>query len=310
MQQLRFLRRAIPIEQAIEQTNDPARRDLLQLVLDVRVFAAANGMEPDGSYAKVSNTEGLALVHVVTAALQHELKPYVWRYPIVGAIPYRGYFDVGSARELAEDLRGQGYDTMIVEAGAYSTLGWFSDPLPSSLLDRDRVTLVITVLHELAHQRLFVRSDIAFNETFANVAGLRAAIRFFEERGETDDADEVARRYRGWLERGVFFDRLAGELEAFFAGEPPRETLLFERKALYEKAQQEYREKKLGYPTKGDFSVEEMDNARFLAIYRYSKRSGEFDRFFRSFASVSEALDGLEARVKETDDPYRALALE
>lgn len=314
VEQGRFLSRAKPIEEVIEMTEDREKRERLQSVLDVREFAAQHGLDPGGSYRTVSDIRGLAVAHVVTAAYRDRLEAYEWDYPFVGSMPYRGYFDVGDAESLAADLRRQGYDTTIVRAAAYSTLGWFDDPLPSSLLEQDRVSLVATVLHELAHQRLFVRDSIAFDETFANAVGLRLAIVFFEERGEQEEAGEAARRYSAWLERGEFYDRLAEQLAEYFAMARGQgrdlSDLLTGRARLYLQAQGGYRQRGLGASVKTGFLRGELDNARFLAMYRYASNASAFDRFFSSFDTMPAALDVLARRTKENGNPFAVLALE
>ncbi len=314
VEQGRFLCRAKPIEDVIATTKSEERRARLQLVLDVRRFAAAQGLDPGGSYRTVSDVTGLAVAHVVTAAHRDKLEAYQWHYPFVGAIPYHGYFDAGEADVLAAKLAERGYDTLVVRAAAYSTLGWFDDPLPSSLLERDSVTLAATVLHELSHQRLFVRDHIAFNETFANAVGMRLATAFFRESGDDENAKAAADRYRAWLRRGAFYDELAGQLDQYFRtargqGRGPIQ-LLAGRQRLYGQAQQRYRKLGLALPFDNDFSQGELDNARFLAMYRYAKHAAAFDRFFSSSDDMPAALEELSRRVKENDDPFAALALQ
>ena len=313
-EQGRFLSRAKPIEALIAASNDEQRRARLQLVLDVRRFAADHGLDPGGSYRTVSDVTGLAVAHVVTAAYRDRLEAYQWHYPFVGEIPYRGYFDAARAEAVATDLRKRGYDTLVVRAAAYSTLGWFDDPLPSSLLERDPVTLASTVLHELSHQRLFVRDHIAFNETFANAVGMRLATAFFQSRADAKHADLAAQRYKVWLERSDFYDDLAGKLENYFRTSRDQglsaSQLLAGRATLYEQAQRRYRALGLASPFDRDFSRGVVDNARFLALYRYAKHAVAFDRFFASFDDMPSALDTLSRRVKENDDPFAALALQ
>ena len=195
---LRFVYRAVPISEEIARTADPERRAKLELVLAAREFAARNGLEPGGSYAQVSETAGLATAHVVTAAYQERLEPYVWEYPVVGAMPYRGYFERADADAYASKLRAEGLDTHVVAASGYSTLGWFDDPLPSGVLALDPVGIVGFVVHELTHRRLFVPDEIDFNETLASAVQARLTERFFAERGDTAGVEAATVRHEAW----------------------------------------------------------------------------------------------------------------
>jgi len=107
----------------------------------VRRFAEDRGLDVGGSYLEIADTNGLATAYVVTAAYPDRLEAYQWSYPVVGRIPYRGYFDRGEAEAFGRRMESDGLDTHIVEAAGYSTLGWLDDPLPSGLIDYDDVAL-------------------------------------------------------------------------------------------------------------------------------------------------------------------------
>lgn len=166
----------------------PLERRRLELVQATRRYAIdAIGLAENGSYTCVYDTQGGPVAWNVSASSPDALAPYLWTFPFVGTIPYVGFFAREPAAELARDLRAEGLDVLVLPVPAYSTLGWFDDPVFSSMLFRDESSLVETVIHELAHATVWIDGDAVFNENLASFVGEQGARDFFRKRGGAAD---------------------------------------------------------------------------------------------------------------------------
>jgi predicted aminopeptidase len=185
-----------PIPKVLEHRDISAdTRAKLETVLAVRKFAADDlGLDVGGAYQTVSPVDRRAIVQVVMAAPPDSLEPYTWWFPIVGRVPYRGYFDPADATAAASELEADGYDTMVRPAVAFSSLGFFNDPLLENLLKLDKVELAGVIIHELFHRTYFIPSNVMFDESAATFVGSAGAAAFFEKTEGNTSADAIAAR--------------------------------------------------------------------------------------------------------------------
>jgi predicted aminopeptidase len=197
--QWRLLRAREPIEGLLADpdTSESLRRQL-ELVLRTREYASALGLEVGGQYTSYVPWPGDRIITSVVAARAGELEPATFWFPVVGRVPYRGYFDRERAQAEAERLRADGYDVCIGPVRAYSTLGWFDDPVTGPMLGIGEGWLVETLLHELVHATAFAASQPEFNEGIATFVGEEASVDFF---AVTESADAAARRRQEVEER-------------------------------------------------------------------------------------------------------------
>lgn len=229
-EEARILWRREPIADLLARPDvDPAVRAKLELVEPLRIYAGEQlGLRVGGSYTTVATVDAGQVVHVVTAAPRTRLQPRTWWFPIVGRVPYRGYFDQAEAQRFAAALARHGDDTLVRPAVAFSTLGWFDDPLLSTMLRDDESRLAETLIHELTHATRYVPGQAAFNESFAMFVGLCGAERFFRGRGDAERAARVADR---WADAQTFSTALAevvARLQTAYAqpiDEPARQAL-------------------------------------------------------------------------------------
>ncbi|MEE4359987.1 MAG: aminopeptidase [Pseudomonadales bacterium] len=201
--------------------EDPAlaadRRAQLELARTLREFAERELALPAGDrYRRYVELDREAVLFNVYAAPRYEMAPLLWCFPIAGCVSYRGYFDRAAAERKARALAEQGYDVHVGGVAAYSTLGWFDDPLLSSFLERPPADLAELLFHELAHSIAYVPGDTAFNESFATFVGREGVRRWLDE--EEDPAARLAWETRGQEREGFIafaLDARARLAEAF-----------------------------------------------------------------------------------------------
>jgi len=213
-EEARLLWNRKPISDVIANPEvTPEIRARLETALAVRDFARDRlGMRVGGAYSTVTEVDSGAVVYVVMAAERDSLEPYEWWFPIVGYVPYRGYFDPEQAKSLAAKMEAEGYDTMVRPAVTFSSLGFLNDPLLSNLLKLDRVELAGVITHELFHRTYFLASDVTFDESAANYVGTRGAVEFFRSTEGESSADTVAAR--GIYESDIQFSHFLLQAEA------------------------------------------------------------------------------------------------
>ncbi len=197
----------------------PALRETLSRVLEMREFASLElGLPDNQSYRSYVELDRTFVLWNVVATEEFSLRPRTWCFPVAGCVAYRGYYSQTSAQKFAAGLRGQGHDVFVGGVRAYSTLGWFDDPVFSTMLSEQESYLAAVIFHELAHQRLYVSGDTSFNEAFAVVVEREGVRRWLRRQHDP----EAVRRYERSLAREAAFIELAmkfrARLEALYRG--------------------------------------------------------------------------------------------
>jgi predicted aminopeptidase len=300
---------------ADERTDDDTRRKLL-LARQARAFAIHQlELDAGDSYTSFTQLESDTLAWVLSAAYQDRLVSKTWWFPIVGRVPYRGYASQKSAEKAQGKLEDEGLDTYLRTTSAFSTLGWFADPLLSSLLRYDEVNLVETILHELSHNHLFVPGQVRFNESFATFVGRVGAIRFFcGPDGVTQNTPECQLARKRWSDYQAFsrfLDGFIGELQEIYSdSDIPVERKVEAREELLEHYRGRFGS---GPPSAASplilgFLSRPLNNAILLARMRYFHRLSDFQLLLDQHdGDLPAAIGTLAAKATEVDDPFDLL---
>jgi predicted aminopeptidase len=319
-EEARILRRRRPIAELVA---DPATshvlRDKLDLVLAARTFAHDSlGLATGESFTTYSAIDRDTLVLVLSGAYRDQLKSYTWWFPIVGRVPYKGYFDFAEARRQEQALSARGFDARLGAASAFSTLGWFNDPLLPSTVRGDSLTLANTVIHELTHNTFYASGGAVFNESFANFVGSRGAERFYRSRGQTAQADEVLARWQDEKVLGRFWASLYARVDSTFKAHPGSEAAhvaerIAARDSLYADARSQLiHDVGPQLRTVSLVAIEHVhfDNALLMSRRVYLTNLDAFDAVLaRSSGDLRRAVVAIIAAAKaHKDDPFGAVA--
>ena len=315
IEETRILRAREPITELLaDPRTDPALRHALGLVVESRDYAARLGLEAKETYTTYADVGRDTLLLVLQAAPRDCICPHTWSYPIVGRIPYKGFFDFGAAHREAGRLAARGYDTYLRPSSAFSTLGWFNDPLLSTALTGDSVELAATVFHEIAHNTLYVKSATPFNESYAQFVGYRSAQSFFHEKGDTLLARRAADRWHDEIVLGEFYADLVGRLQTLYDTKPDSAALERGRAEAGAWAREQLQgplRARLRTFNIGRVPERPVNNARLIGARIYRTRLDLFDRWYeRHGADVRRSVAELDELMRDVsgDSAYARLA--
>ena len=283
----------------------------LQLTQEVLGFAEQQlGLAANGRYSTYVELGREYVLWNVFAARPFSLDEDQWCYPIVGCAPYRGYFDEQRARQVAQRYNRRGFETYVGGVPAYSTLGWFEDPLLSSFVVWPAADLVNLLLHELAHSRVWVNGDVAFNESFAEFVGNRGAQAWFAQRGEVELWRQWRSQRRGWLTFRAFAVTAKSHLQSVYTG--PTEDLAEGKRRALEAFQACYRAHRetLGGGRYDELMSGHFNNAFLLSIGTYADWLPAFSHLFEQSGSDWSAFFTAVQSLADLDHVSRETRLE
>lgn len=292
------------IDKLIFDPQTPAElRQKLELIQKLRAFAKDSLKLPaDNNYLKYSDVHRPYVVWNVQAAPKFSLQPRTWWYPLVGSLEYRGYFSEAGAHRYAARIAKKGDDVYVDGVEAYSTLGWFKDPVLNTFINHSEPELAEIIFHELGHKRVFARGDTDFNEAYATTVGQEGARRWLRANGDTnllakyavilsrdDQFVHLILNTRQRLEK-IYGDQLDKDGKVTAAKVPPLPVaqLQEEKQRVFADLRARYQQLKAswgGYSGYDDWFSHELNNAQLNTIANY------YD-FLPAFKRLLELNDG------------------
>ena len=293
------------------EVDESIKQQLLELQ-QVREFASVELMLPrNDSYSRYVDTGRQYVVWNVVATPRYSVDPVESCFPVVGCVSYRGYYDREEAIGQAKKLKAGGLDVFVGGVGAYSTLGWFDDPLLNTMLSRSRADTTALIFHELAHQQVFIKGDTKFNESFATAVAEIGLNQWAREQGETKLLTEyrLQRARRAEVVALVLRSREAMQ-QAYLSAGPDDEQALAEIKTQQfeqmKSAYQALKENGGGTPGFDKFFAADLNHASLALFGEYHGWVGAFKRLFeknnrdwRAFYKAVEDLSKLDKPERE-----------
>jgi predicted aminopeptidase len=273
----------------------------LSTVKEIRKFAARElGLPDNDSYTSYADLKRPYVLWNVVAAPSLSLKPIQWCFPIAGCVEYRGYYNKADAQVFADQLRRDGYDVQVAGVPAYSTLGWFNDPVLSTFIQYPDGELARLVFHELAHQVAYAKNDSQFNESFAVAVEEAGVARWMEKYGD----NKMRQAYTAYEGRKQDFLALLlkyrKQLAANYAGGTSDAEKVNNKAAIFQALKDEYQVLKAGWGGYSGYDrwfAEPLSNAHLAAIATYHDfvpgfrtmltHEGNFAKFYRAVRELA-----------------------
>ena len=314
------------IEDALnDESVSVEEKQKLKVVLAAREYAQSMGLNPGRSFTKYADIGKDTLAWVLVAARKDSFSLHSWWFPIVGRVPYKGYFDKEDALEAGRELEEEGYEAFVRGTDAFSTLGWFNDPVLSTTLQGPPYRIANTVIHESVHSTVWIKGNVPFNESFANFVGNEGAVLFYAawqkrcvETKECSDADRLqvdaelarAQRDRSYqFEVAELIDALYEELNTLYQrADLSFEDKVKERDVVFARHLNPFRAK---YPELK--ALQKLNNAEIIQLKLYLSRLDHFEKLFtlmnRDWAAFTGKIKELAALVGEdsSKDPFAEL---
>lgn len=311
-----LMNKARPVKAVLEDSSTPERvRDRLVLSQQVRDFAVSElGLPDNDSYRTYADLGKTNVVWNVVATDEFSLAPQQWCFLVVGCINYRGYFAREDADAYAARLAAEGKDVQVSGARAYSTLGYFGDPLLNTMLDQSEADLVDVIIHELGHQQVFIKDDSAFNEAFATAVAREGVRRWFAGQG---DAGAYAAYLEGQTRSNDFYamlTRTRARLRELYRRDLPVAAKREQKRALFAQLKAEYGqvrdEQWAGHRGYDRWFGRDLNNAHLSLVATYRELVPAFTALIEKHNGDMRAFYAEASRIGALPRPERRAALD
>lgn len=293
-----------------DASTPPALKKKLERAEAIREFASDELALPDnGSYRSYVDIGKPFVTWNVVATPALSLQPKTWCFPVIGCVSYRGYFDEADAHSYGDELSREGMDVAVVGARAYSTLGWFDDPILNTILFDAEYRFAGTLFHELAHERVFIADDTSFNESYA-VAVEREGVRRWLARNSTPAMQKAYDRERA--RREDFLELVLAtreKLATLYASSMDDANKTRGKAQLFDELRAEYAQVKTswgGYSGYDGWFANSLNNAKLALLASYNVYVRAFERLLaeqqRDMIKFHEAVEALSKLPKEERD--------
>ncbi len=285
--QYQLLHGSIPVEEALTgETLGSKESKQLRLVAQIKAFGEEKlGLKKTDNYQTVYLESNQSPIYTLTASPKDRLKQVTWWFPIVGRMPYLGFFDSKKAEKKKEKLLSKDLDVFMGVAAAYSTLGWFKDPVTMNLLEGSTLDLVETILHEMTHTTLYLKGEGEFNEGLAVLVGKAGAVEFFESNYGPSNPLTIEAKNSMADERifSIFIDSLLDELTQLYKSPISYQEKLIRREKIFESFLDRFVEIRAQLQTDYfvPFGTFELNNAYLMAIGLYHRNFTLFEALLK-----------------------------
>jgi len=309
--QIEVWRRERPVAEVLaDPTAAQALKDKLARVLEIRAFASRElGLPDNQSYRRYADLGRPFVLWNVFAAPEFSVEPLRWCFAFAGCVNYRGYFERAAAEQYAAELARQGHEVHIGGVPAYSTLGWFDDPVLSTFIHYPDVEIARLVFHELAHQVAYAQDDTAFNESFASIVEQEGVRRWVPRAGDARDLEEFERTRRARREFAQLVQKYRSRLDALYRTRLAPEAMRERKSALLAALDAEYRALKVewgGYSRCDAWFARQPNNAQLASVGLYTQLVPAFEALLLrergDLGSFYAAVKELAALPKEQRD--------
>ena len=301
--QIDIWKREQPIETLLaDQTTPPDLKSRLESALRMREFASRELDLPDnGSFRKYADLGRPYVLWNVFAASEFSVKPREWCFVFAGCVSYRGYFSESEVERIAEDQHSQGYDVFVAGVPAYSTLGWFDDPVLNTFIYDPETEVAGLIFHELAHQVVYVKDDTTFNESFAVTVQREGVSRWLAKYGTSEQRATFVVAQRRKQDFTLLVMKYRNRLDELYSSAVRDSQKRESKRQIFSDLQQEYTQLKASW---GGFSgydhwlPPEANNASLASVAAYTqlvpafqallaKNDGNLARFYQAVKEIA-----------------------